>query len=900
MRAETRASTILRVALAFGFGLFAARAPASRSFDTSAPAGVTPSGLLWRFASGEVALFSVDGDERDRRRVGPDEKFVLSVSDDGSRISSPWPGGVKAGGHMEQTRRARLVFRDAAGNVLRTVQLEDLDSEPAFRGNEAFAVSRDRGDFVLHRTSSSEERTELLRVGRKKVLGVVGKISELQVHVTSAGIVLEVRGPYRSAFLGLDGAMLLPDPAADCGAWDAARIAFPGPQGSLYRVRSSSRYGPTRGSHRLEHVAKDGRLLSSARFPAPGTSLPLPGGDFVVLSSDEAVFYDSRGTEIRRTLLPPPGGVSKESAARVAAARSRFRSPNPTGADWVELALASPDPPWLELDAVGKDLRGALERVSVVPDGSRDAGRAAEIAAVLLNQIPYAEASGKGTAAPWEGLRSRLKERTEALAAWVDERAPSSPVWFQEVAGPWILTARPKGAPSWAFEAIARKIAKGEVPSVPDHVLTAEMAERIALLDRDRLDEADRTPRAGTAAGEGSATRAMFHVPASRFPEQILACLPGAGPARFRAAVVRLAEPGFEMKAEARHGWSEDDETPDGEASPPGVPSPRSVEAAGRVAALLADASSSASKDVRAAVQLLSPWYGRPLDAAEFAREVLPRAEASELAVDALLTDRSLHAEAWKRLFSGLLRSARGRSRNPVRCVTALSSPFDESDEPEEPDPYCFLVQRVMAGAASAGALDFDGRPMTGRSAELIEVARASGAPPELRLFGALGRGYAGQASAREVLELWNDPELPGQLRISLLQSLTYDDERKPQALEALPELVRQLREGRLPASEEAAVLAVVSAVGPSEASRLVAERLLAGRLRPADADSAEAWLKPLETSAVASSPELRDALKLLLADENVGPHAAAVLAKAGEPEAIPQLLFGLKTGCFT
>src|SRR5206468_1285305 len=112
------------------------------------------------------------------------------------------------------------------------------------------------------------------------------------------------------------------DPAADCGTWQASLDAFPGAEGSLYRVRDASRGGG--GERRLEHVARDGRLASSAALTGKGRAFGLARGEILVLEEAEAILLDDGGRELTRSPLATAGGLTKGAALRLAAARRPF------------------------------------------------------------------------------------------------------------------------------------------------------------------------------------------------------------------------------------------------------------------------------------------------------------------------------------------------------------------------------------------------------------------------------------------------------------------------------------------------------------------------------------------------------------------------------------------------
>ena len=877
----------LLVVLTFSARCLATSVPRSEG----AAVGVTPSGLVFRSDGKTVTLLSSDGDERGRFTLQAGEKSVLSVADDGSRITSPWPAGMRRSLDFgDRTATCRLVFRDAAGNSLRSVESAKLEAAPAFLGSEAYYVVSEKADLVLHRASAAEGEVVALKVPRKKILTETGKIESIEVHASAAGVIVEVRGPYRSAYIDTSGAFVLPDPAIDCGGWARSTTVFPGPLGTLLRVRQV--YGSDRGGPPflvLQRISRDGELLSSAEIRAQGPVFPLPGGSLLVLGMAEAVLVDDRGAEISRAPFSASANLSRSAAVRLAAAQRRFEGEGQkaTGADWVELALASPQPSFEQMKAAGDDPEGTLRRLVEIPDDTPDALAGGKVLASYLGALPYLDRSSSTSRDP-KAERERQKKRLGQVLQRVDELAPGAPGWFRRAAAPIVLSELRGRAKPWALDAAAQLVERGEAisPDIPAELMTRDFAERVALFDRSRLDEAEKRRPPDTLpdllrddSGEA------FHVAASRFPEVLFDCLLGAGTVRFTAAVQALGEPGQELDYSVEHPESDDEVL---SASMKTIPPGERVEAVGRIKALLANAARSDDRDLRAAAQLLSPYYGRPLDAASFRRDVVSRPELLDLAAASLLSDRTLRGDVWTRLVSDLLAQARARSKNPTSCVDFLKM----ADMDAVFDSYCVLLSRVVAEDETEGA-------SKGRTRELADLSRSSAAPPELKLYGKLGRSFRGQATPRELLELWSEPELSKELRISLLHSASYSEEGKPALAEIQPDLLRQLREGRLSNAEENAVVSVLGVKSPGEVARLAVERLLAGKLNVSSAEAADAWLSHIEKTAVADEPRLKDALRALLADENAAPRAAALLAKTGDLDAVKPLVFALKTGCF-
>lgn len=896
--------------------VLAARATASTRPTASAGIGVTPAGQIWTSDGKHVVLRALDGEERGRYALGADERNLLSVGDDGQRVTSAWPSGVRESyTYPPKAPRSRLVFRDAAGGVLRTLEPEGLASAPAFLGADAFYVRDEKGAFVLYRAGAAEGETVLVKAPRKRIASETGREEGVTVHASSAGVLVEFRGPYRSAYLGVDGSLLLPDPAIDCGSWQSSIFVSPGREKTLVRLR----FGEGKNAAaRLEGISKDGRLLSSVEIPARGRGFPMPGDRVLFLEPAEAVLFDDRGNEVQRATIAADPAMSVAAAVRLAAAQRKFEGAErkPTGADWVELALAAGNGSFEGLGAVVGDVDGAVRRLAAIPDEDPDVDAGRNALASMIRGLPYVGRWGRSASGappdpkPVGDAKAKLIEK-------LDEIAPGAPEWLRRAAAPLVLSARRGAAGPWALEAYVDAVWRGEpiTERLPASLLTPELAERIALLDRVRLDAVDRghqatspnAPGAGHAAlGFGTAPEG-FHISPAAFPETLFHCLIGAGPARFLAAVDALLGPGRDAARAFRppppgfdpNALGDDEEL---DAAPAPANDGERVDAFARVAVLVGSAARSEDADLRAAAQLLSPYYGRPLESAGFRRDVLPRPEMTALAAAALLADRSLTADAWTKLLGELLAEARRRSARPAACIEILDpAKFAErmgEEDFEAFDPYCALLMLVASGGEMRAGRG-EGGPPTGRAAELAALTRSAAAPPEIRLYGKLARMFTGEASSADALEIWAEAELPAAVRLLYLSALFRNEGQKPNAKAIAPELLRSLREGRLAARDEMMLAATLGEVEPESVAAIAAERLVAGKLSFQDASSAEAWLSGVKPGTVAAEPRLRAALEKLLEDEHAGPSAARVLAKTGVPAALKPLVFALKTGCF-
>lgn len=891
-----------------------AGAPPTSHFQS---VGVTPAGRIWTSDGKYLVLRSVEGQEQARHALLADERHVLSAADDGQRVTSPWPSGLKASfDYRRKGHRCRLLFRDSAGLILRISEPEGLESNPAFFGADALYVRSQKADDLVYRANAAEVETVIARVPRRRIVEEAGKVDEVNIHASSAGLLVEFRGPYRAVYLGTDGELLLPDPAIDCGEWQATRTVFPGGSGTLARVRRF-RLRDTPFSH-LERIGKDGRLISSVEIAAKGESFPLPGDRLLFLGPAEAVLFDDRGKELERAPLTADSSLSAAAATRLAKSARRFEGQEKnraTGSDWVELALASPTPPLEQLSVAAGDPDGALHRLAAIPDGHADVDAGRRALDMLLRALPrFSRMNGDGSGEPAEP--GRLADARAELLEKIDAMAPRASGWLLRAAAPWALNVQRAAVGSWALESYVDALARREpiATAIPQELMTRELAERIALLDRARLDDADRTRPAGSTTLPLLATPELtgpsgasvgFHIPPGSFPEPLFDCLIEAGPTRFLAAVSALRRPGQEAARMARTPapeteWHGLDQEMEADREPGPASDKERLDAAGRVGSLLADAARSADGGLRAASQLLAPYYGRSLDTTFFRRDVLSRPELTEAAAAALLADRLLPADAWKKLLAELLAGARRRSAKPLACIELLDPSkvdVDAEEEPEALDSYCALLMLVASGGEDPSSIG--DLPSPARAVELAELTRSASAPPELRLYGKLARVFSGLGVPADALEIWGETELPIDVRLIYLNALFHDQGPNSAGEAIVPELTRVLREGGLSPSNESAVAAAVGRLRPAEMGRLAAERLLAGKLSLRDLESANAWLSHVPPEALGVEPRLRVELEKLLDHEYAGPAAARVLAKAGVPAALKPLVFALKTGCF-
>ncbi|HEV8266838.1 MAG TPA: hypothetical protein VGR00_01340, partial [Thermoanaerobaculia bacterium] len=538
-----------------------------------------------------------------------------------------------------------------------------------------------------------------------------------------------------------------------------------------------------------------------------------------------------------------PNGEDTAAASRGAAAKKRLASlgSKASGADWVDASLASARVGYEFLSALRRDARGALDRLAAVPDGSPEEKSATGLLAFVLRSPGFAALSEPGAKPNDAQVAKREADSLKAHAAHLAEAG--APRWFTRTAAAYVLAEHPKPPPAWATAATADAIASGETSSLdalPEDVLTPELAALASAFDRDRIDRVERehpdvarSLEAMFGLGEDvDAGSLAFHVPAGRFAEELLSCLRGAGPLRFSAAVQALAVPAWNetQRRTIERGVR-------GEVYPfAGELPPADDTATARVAAALGAARRSEDAAVRAGVQILSPLYGLPLDSELWSRDVVSRPSAAALALPYLELDRGLPRREWTRLFAATLAGARSESRDPFACATRdfRFSPWD-AEAPR--DGYCTLIRTLFQYGLDEDDPD---RPGSSRASEIAEFTRSSAAPPEVHLHAKLGRALTGKASDAEVLELWHEKDLPWSVRQMVVSSF-----QGAPSTSLASEWLRELREGRLSASEEAVLLSAARRTEPAEAGRLAARRFEEGRVPLGGTDGrAKAWIE--------------------------------------------------------
>ena len=880
-------------------GAVAQAAPSAPRPQLAAAAGITPGDLLYSVGPAEkkLILAGADGTLRTSFDLLPSEINVLGVADRGARVTSPTPDGLAPVdprlASSGEDRIARLVFRDSKGNVLATREPPVLaGSALAFSGDECYFVRRTGREYGVYRTNPAEAETLLFRLTADRIRKETGKVSQVSLFASPAGLVAEFIGPYRSVYVDArqPDRLVSPDPALTCGRRPSSAV-FPRTAGGISRI------SPGPALARLESFDVDGRVAGSVDLEPASKFQPLADGTLLAIRDKDAILLDARGKEISRARLP----AGLESLALKSASRSfKWASPSvpegATGREWAEASLRN-GVAFASMGVASRDPAGVLTRLSQVPDGDAFVPRARTALRSLLNTrgfegfgAPRTRPAGEQPVpapdpARWDRILGTARKLAESGA----------PQWFRRMIAFSLLSTKSSDAPAWAMPAVVDSMVAGEessgLSSLPEEVFTPSFAELASGFERDRIDRLEReapdSPARSWADFEESFERMgqlQLHLPAARFPGLVLACVAGAGPARFEAVVTALALPAMELWASPSN--DELDEDAPQMPAPGGDMDAHSGEKAAAVSALLGYALHGGGADERAVAMVLSPLYRLPLDAQRYRESVLSRPGAENVAIGFLPLDRSLDSIEWTKLFSDVLAAARGRAANPLSCLSMAEGP--------PTDRYCQMLVGTFGYAMISSPGNF-GMPSL-RQKELVAFSQSQAAPPEVRLQGRLARAAAGMASTDEILEVWREKELPWAIRSAAVAA--RKDQPQPAGFSSA--LERELRTERLTPAEASRLLESLRTVDEASARRLAMERWEKGDvpLAAGDEHSTSPWIASLDPKDLEAFPRVRDSLRKAMQDEENGPAAAAVLSKAGDPTALPHVLEAVRTGC--
>ena len=846
--------------------------------------GVTPGGFVWTVEPGtrRLVLRDPEGSERAVFPLG-DEGHVLGVADSGARVTAPTPDGFRRGlartGEERQVE-ARYVFRFADGSVRASTATTALrGSVPAFFGDEAWLLRRDRGRFRVVRIAPDGE-TPVGTISEASVKQRVGRPSGPSLFAGPGGVAALFPGTRGEAAVRLDrpDTLYVPDPLEACGE-GRTRLVLPQAEGVLLvsvRTAPWQDEGDQGQPLAVAEVVDDaGRLLKSVALGPWNELFPLPDGGLLGLDGRESARFDDRFAEISRTVMPLEEGSDPAAAARVVEQLRRLErlGPSATGADWAELAILPGAPASRYLDRAMSDPARALGRLGRVADGEPAALEAAKAIPLLLGALrPDARSA----------LLAQLRERAEAGA----------PAWLRRSAAWALLSASPSEAPPWALPAVAEAIASGagaETSSLPDEAYSLELAEVVTAVDRARVERIlQERPEAaeGLLAGNleealsGSFDELRFHAPARRFARTLLDCTAGPPSATGLLALARVSEAALEASPSPA-GLARGD-----------AESVGALEARGGLAADLLAAQGSPDAGLRSSAVALGPLVGLRLDPVRFRTDVLKRPHLGAFAFLGLVGDRSLPPRAWVGLFTELFTSARAASRDPSACALS-GSPVLQADGASSLDRYCNLFAIVHFAALDLGDDEDPAFVSRERIGLLGEFARSASAPPELRLDLKLGRALRGTASEDEVIEILGERELAVVFRRVVLGKLPAGSSRLSGFLE------HELSSGRLAPSERGVWLDALARLDAAAGDRVAAEAWTRG-LVPLDADDGDAgaFARALDPERVRVSEPLRAALRRARDFPAVSLEAAIALARAADPGSAGPLVQALLETC--
>ncbi len=876
---------LLAAVAALAVAAQAGAAPARPSARHLLPAaGVTPGGLVWTVdaESRRVVLREADGTGRGSYPVAPDERVVLSVADDGSRVTSPFREGLVPG--RELPRRVRLVFRSPDGSVRASRESETVgDALPAFRGDTCFLLRADGDGWALFRSSPDGES----RVARFPAAAIPhGSLRRAVLLTASAdGVLLTLPDERGERYLRADrpDALVVPDGTAACGSTRSQRAWAEGRDGVLRILRRTlpaDDEHPEREVSVAELLDGDGKVVRSRPLGSWSIPYPLPDGGLLLLDGLEAARFDDRLEETGRSAFALDASTDPREAEEVAEESRRLRSlgSRATGADWAALALLPRAGAGLFLDAALRDPEGALDRLAREGDGSANEVRA------------HAALRDLGLASRGRDAAGRERMAT-ALEARVARGAPG---WMQRISGLLLVALRGGKAPPWAAGAAAEALARDgtgeDAALLPDDAMTLEMAETVAAVDRARIDALERNEperaRDLLAGGMGSGLsfderqQIRFHVPAARFPQTLLDCTAGPSSIRSLVAVDALAEAAVTL------GDRGDGEEP---------LDAKGLARAGAGAELLLEARGSDDPGLAATGQVLGPLFGLPVDREGLRRTLARRPELSFYGLGALLSDRSLPAQAWTGLVASTIEASRAASADPGACTYARQKDAAEDGFERPHDMYCEVLSLVQAVTLfpeqDVAALPFFDRE---RIDLLGSWARSGAAPPELRLDARLHQVLYGDARADDVLALWKEPDLPASVRREVLRRPVAGD-----ATRLADALQRALASGKTAPEDRAAMLDALTRADPAAADAVAADAWKAGTV-PAtdDAFSVRAFTRALDPARAAGDSALLDALRRAARGGVYAVEASRVLALAGDPGAAGLLASALARGC--
>lgn len=832
--------------LAAAFALLAAGAAAgappaerppglARRVERHAAFGVTPGGFLFslRPPAWRLVLRDAQGVERLSLPTRPDEGYVLSVADDGSRVTSSRAHGTRRPtafhGKGDGRIYAELVFRLPDGDVAATRRFvfgERGDLAP--HGRLAYVVDRDGAAYRV-RSLGADGDVEVATIPAAAVTARVGEVRDVALHPSPSGLLVRFFGPVRSAYF-LDGRadpFLVPEETSLCEGDEVPDVVRR--SGGL-TLAFHGRTGGALPPAFLQTYDASGKLVRTTSVSPSGRVVPLADGGLAVASAHETVLLDA--DDVLRARLPS----DPDRAASVWRPRSATEG---------------------------------LARLAATRDGAPDEREARRALHELLSTA--------------RGEKERLLQEATSRA-----RSPGASRWLRQIVGFAVVSARPKRPPGWAFAAVADGLAEGdlELSKKSAAALPPALVSQALALDleaaRERAVPARELLSGTTFLDETSLDGGLPRwLPVRSFPREALECLDGAPWVRTFETLFGLAE------AAPRPDSERDDEAAD---EPVDDEPPITEETRGAITEALAEAEASSIPPARAVSRLAGPRFGRAVDRAAIRADALATEETLVPAALWIAMDEALEASTWKALLADALAALRTRTPDPGRCAPSRVDEVDaDGRSGTDAYGYCFylgLLSSSVGFQADGAPL---GSPAKKRAAVLSSLVDSGAAPPELAAWAAFARGSAARAPEAARWAVFRDAELPWELRLA---PFSEDVDGTPSMADAVS---RELEEGALPASVRADLLAALSWLDAARAARAAAEAWRRGTV-PRDGNL-KAWLGVLDVEAVASDRRLADAVATALGHEAAGPEAALLLASAGDARGFEPLARALRIG---
>ncbi len=882
--------------------------------------GLTPEGRYWAVSPDETELgvWSLGGDQHQLCRLQSGEGRVLSVSDDGSRVTwkledwGPEPPDPRLG---VDEWSGLATFRSCDGTVLgqHSIDFWEITINPAAHGSAVYFIRRLDSDYALMQMNAAGDTKAVAQIPVRRVLETAGAPWKVDIYATAAGTVVSIYGLSSTVYIvaGRDS-LLVPRGPKSCFN-RIHDLVFPRPNGCLARV---TKYMVMPANfplwHEIQVVTFDaqGQQVADVELEKGRDFFALPQGGLLVTKEMAATVYDSRDQPTKTI----PTWCQGEAACRGVELVRRIRAlgDEATGRDWAELQLL-PKEDSEHVDRLGagigaRDPVGAIDRFSEIPDGS-----------------PLIQAARSGFRSAMRGARDHFPDpwlqAIEHATAIVEAGAAN---WFRLSAAFPILIEKGKDSPAWVLPAVLESIAAiaegADTMMIPEELLTADVASRLMAIECTRLKELDQEKRGailavlqGRAQGPASFIEAvfegfpeeeilkvsrqlLFQLPPGFMTDEILQCVEGGGLGMITAAMNTLGAP-YRMKMGCQQ--NQDCDSHQDPAPEVSEDLKARIEA---VAATLTRARSSDDSSVRACVQLMSLAYELPVDPVSWRRDVLSQPDLVGTALGMLKLDDLSADELWLELLVAALGAARSGCADPEKCLPEGGRELVGVGELTAEyraelvnyfghrftDPYCRFVAQVPS------LVSFASDNLRGEA--IARWALSDEAPPEVRVSARLGRVFAGIEDLEQTISIWRNPLVPWGLRTELLRpeflsSLEY-------ANEFIEAVLEDARSGRLSARELGDLAALLVSSRPEVVADLTLWLVSHGKLGVDDPVESLIWiLRGLDPTILAQNQGARDELRSWLGADPVGHHAALALARAGDATALAALELAIISG---